>query len=124
MCLKFEQNRRCGLTMRTKGSCVIEKGKSFSRTGIEPVTDGCQFALYSPPLYQLSYHELMLRPNHALQQYVSLSKNILNSQEEVCNKIYPHYHLLQWTTHVPEYSKMLCNNNFICIQHNIFTIYT
>ena len=31
----------------------------FSRTGIEPVTDGYQlYVLYSPPLYQLSYHEL------------------------------------------------------------------
>jgi hypothetical protein len=33
--------------------------KNFSRTGFEPVTDGYQLKIsnYSPPLYQLSYHE-------------------------------------------------------------------
>jgi hypothetical protein len=37
------------------------KRKKFevSPTGIEPVTDGYSVAYYSPPLYQLSYAELL-----------------------------------------------------------------
>jgi hypothetical protein len=35
------------------------KKNEVSRTGIEPVTDGFMYTFYSPPLYQLSYHEIL-----------------------------------------------------------------
>ena len=44
--------------------------RQFSQTGIEPVTDGFQLLLYSPPLYQLSYREFGdYWPESTIQQY-------------------------------------------------------
>jgi hypothetical protein len=38
--------------------------KKVSLTGIEPVTDGFQISYYSPPLYQLSYTELVFSQSY------------------------------------------------------------
>ena len=41
---------------------MSKRSKEVSRTGVEPVTDGYleSYYRYSPPLCQLSYHELLV----------------------------------------------------------------
>ena len=76
-----------------------------SRTGVEPVTDGYLESCYhySPPLYQLSYHELLILITSLYNTITArnLSNNFTSTNHTLTYHIYWHLQGSSWTTSPP-----------------------